>query len=34
MFENITLNHFLVLSALLFIIGTVGIFLNRKNIIV
>ena len=30
----IPLNHFLVLGALLFAIGVVGIFLNRKNLIV
>lgn len=30
----ITINHFLVLSAALFTIGVVGIFVNRKNIIV
>jgi NADH-quinone oxidoreductase subunit K len=30
---NITLNHYLTLSALLFTIGAFGIFLNRKNII-
>ena len=30
----IPLNHFLVLGALLFSIGVVGIFLNRKNLIV
>ena len=30
----LTLNHFLVLSALLFAISVVGIFLNRRNIIV
>lgn len=30
----IALNHYLVLSALLFAIGVVGIFLNRKNLIV
>jgi len=30
---TITLNHFLVLSSLLFTLGVVGIFLNRKNII-
>ena len=29
-----TLAHFLVLGAILFTIGVVGIFLNRKNIIV
>jgi NADH-quinone oxidoreductase subunit K len=30
----IPLSHFLVLSALLFSIGVVGIFMNRKNLIV
>jgi len=30
----LTLSHFLVLGALLFAIAVVGIFLNRKNIIV
>ena len=33
MFE-ITLGHYLILSATIFTIGIVGIFLNRKNIIV
>ena len=28
------LSHFLILAALLFMIGVVGIFLNRKNIII
>lgn len=28
------LNHFLILSAVLFSIGVVGVFLNRKNLIV
>ena len=31
--ETITLNHFLILAALLFSVGVMGIFLNRKNII-
>ena len=31
---EITINHFLALSAALFTIGVVGIFVNRKNIIV
>jgi len=31
---TLTLSHFLVLGALLFAIAVVGIFLNRKNIIV
>ena len=30
----IPLSHFLILSALLFSIGVVGIFMNRKNLIV
>jgi NADH-quinone oxidoreductase subunit K len=30
---SITLDHFLVLSAMLFTLGVVGIFLNRKNVI-
>ena len=30
----IDLSHFLILEALLFMIGVVGIFLNRKNIII
>lgn len=30
----IELSHFLILAALLFMIGVVGIFLNRKNIII
>ena len=30
----IPLNHFLILAALLFAIGVVGIFMNRKNLIV
>jgi NADH-quinone oxidoreductase subunit K len=30
----IALNHYLVLSAILFAIGVFGIFLNRKNLIV
>jgi NADH-quinone oxidoreductase subunit K len=31
---TISLDHYLVLSALLFTIGSVGIFLNRRNVIV
>ena len=31
---NLTLSHFLVLGALLFAISVVGIFLNRKNVII
>ncbi|MES2213055.1 MAG: NADH-quinone oxidoreductase subunit NuoK [Pseudomonadota bacterium] len=30
----ITLSHYLIVSALLFLIGVAGIFLNRKNLIV
>jgi len=30
----LTLNHFLVLGAVVFVIGVVGIFLNRRNIII
>ena len=30
----LTLSHYLILSAVLFSIGIVGIFLNRKNLIV
>ena len=30
----ITLNHYLILAALLFVVGIFGIFLNRKNVIV
>jgi NADH-quinone oxidoreductase subunit K len=30
----IPLSHFLILSALLFAVGVVGIFLNRKNLII
>lgn len=33
MTNGIELNHFIILSALLFCIGVSGIFLNRKNII-
>ena len=33
MFE-ITLGHYLILAATIFTIGVVGIFLNRKNVIV
>ena len=32
--ESITINHFLILSSVIFFLGIVGIFLNRKNIIV
>jgi len=31
---DLTINHFLTMSAILFTIGVVGIFVNRKNIIV
>ncbi|MBS1143079.1 MAG: dehydrogenase subunit [Proteobacteria bacterium] len=31
---NLTLSHFLVLGAILFAISVVGIFLNRKNLLV
>jgi len=31
---TIGLSHYLVLAALLFMVGVVGIFLNRKNVIV
>ena len=31
---SIGLGHYLTLAAIIFIIGIVGIFLNRKNIIV
>jgi NADH-quinone oxidoreductase subunit K len=34
MTDALTLNHYLVLSALLFAISVVGIFLNRRNLIV
>ncbi|HEV2568391.1 NADH-quinone oxidoreductase subunit NuoK [Sphingomonas sp.] len=30
----IGLNHFLTVSAILFVLGVLGIFLNRKNVIV
>ena len=30
----IGLNHYLVVSAILFVMGVLGIFLNRKNVIV
>ena len=29
-----TLSHYLVLAALLFVIGVAGVFLNRKNILI
>ena len=31
---NIALGHYLFLAAIIFIIGVIGIFLNRKNIII
>ena len=31
---NITLHHFLFLGAILFTIGVLGIFLNKKNVII
>jgi len=31
---SITLNHFLFLAAILFTIGVLGIFLNKKNVII
>ena len=34
MFGPIALSHYLILAAILFAIGIVGIFLNRKNLIV
>ncbi|MBK6630739.1 MAG: NADH-quinone oxidoreductase subunit NuoK [Betaproteobacteria bacterium] len=30
----VSLNHFLILAAIIFSIGVVGVFLNRKNLIV
>ncbi len=33
LFGSVSLLHFVMLSALLFVIGVCGIFLNRKNII-
>lgn len=32
--ENIALHHYLILSAILFVIGLIGIFMNRKSIII
>lgn len=32
--ENVALHHYLILSAMLFVIGLVGIFINRKSIII
>jgi NADH-quinone oxidoreductase subunit K len=34
MTETLTLSHYLVLGAILFAISVVGIFLNRRNIII
>ncbi|MCT4635992.1 MAG: NADH-quinone oxidoreductase subunit NuoK [Rickettsiales bacterium] len=31
---SVGINHYLVLSAIIFIIGICGIFLNRKNVII
>jgi NADH-quinone oxidoreductase subunit K len=31
---SISLDHYLIVAALLFIIGAIGIFLNRRNVIV
>lgn len=31
--NNITLEHYLILSAIIFTIGMVGLFLHRKNVI-
>jgi NADH-quinone oxidoreductase subunit K len=33
-FATLGLSHFLILSAILFSIGTFGLFLNRKNVII
>src|SRR5215208_5511076 len=32
--QNVTLPHYLILGAILFAISVVGIFLNRKNVII
>ena len=32
--SNIALGHYLFLAAIIFVIGVIGIFLNRKNIII
>lgn len=32
--ETVGVHHYLILAAMLFVVGVVGIFLNRKNIIV
>ena len=34
MLSTLSLGHFMVLSAILFALSTIGIFLNRKNLIV
>lgn len=34
LFSHLTLTHFLVLAAVLFAVSIVGIFINRRNIIV
>ena len=31
---NIALGHYLILAAIIFMIGVIGIFLNRKNVII
>ena len=31
---NISLGHYLFLAAIIFVIGIIGIFLNRKNVII
>ena len=31
---NISLAHYLLLAAIIFVIGVIGIFLNRKNVII
>ena len=33
-FKMVALSHYLVLGALLFVISVIGIFLNRKNVII
>ena len=32
--NEITLGHYLILSAIIFTIGIIGVFLNRKNVII
>jgi NADH-quinone oxidoreductase subunit K len=34
MFLEITVNHYLILSSIIFVIGICGVFLNRKNVII